>query len=206
MCANCWRQSLKVFCQLRPSYCRITHTCPTLHCQKTLPHLLHIAIHCYTLPHLSHIATQTKAPPKNNTYESVLFLQPFIVATISQWVFKDSHKQTIDRKCHFLSSSSSSSGIEGFLLGNIPPRRFCFWKYIPPDLRSLCAICAPSGIVGLPAREIDKAGQRQNIWISPLNHLPSYPKLGTFIFSPDNKSCPPRCFSWVVLKLRENKC
>ena len=101
MCANCWRQSLKVFCQLRPSYCRITHTCPTLHCQKTLPHLLHIA-------------TQTKAPPKNNTYESVLYLQPFIVATISQWVFNDSQKQTIDRKCHSLSSCFPHMGLKVF--------------------------------------------------------------------------------------------
>ena len=114
---------------------------PTLHLHTTLPCI------ATTLPHTWHTLNchTYHTPPKiklrpRTTHESILQLQPFIVATITQWVFND--WLTNEGKSHFV------------LLIHICLRFFAF-KYMRWT-ESLCGICGPSGVAGWPV-EIDKA-------------------------------------------------
>ena len=123
--ANCCGQSLKSVSPGTPFIC-------TQHCH-TLPQYCH-TLNCHTY----HTPPKIKLRPRT-THESMLQLQPFIVATITQWVFNDS--LTNEMKSHFV------------LLIHICLRFFCFQIYAL-DWITLWHLW-PLGVAGWPV-QIDK--------------------------------------------------
>ena len=92
--ANCRGQSLKRVPRLaHPSF---AHNI-AIHCHSIATRLPHTwyTLHCHTY----HTPPKIRLHPRT-TCESVLHLQPFIVATITQWVFSD--WLTNEMKSHFV--------------------------------------------------------------------------------------------------------